>query len=290
MKKVLSISFKIIKWIFYVAVILVVILLLAIEGFDRYLSTEKGALWLYKKMPFPPKEAKYTESGVRYFEMGDPSKPPLLFIHGAPGGIFDWMSMGKNEALYERYRILVVERPGYGGTKPRKAEPSVQKQAERILEVLDNETQPAVIFGHSYGGPIAVIMGAIAPEKIERIFGVSGQYNPDNEKVFSISYFINFKIFRYLIPRFIWSSNVEKMTHPDALREASTLYPQISVPVILVHGDEDTLVYYENSPYLMERMETDKELITLEGKDHPIHMQIPDELVDIILNYVEDSK
>ncbi len=283
MKKALKVTLKILRWTTIIGVTLFILLMAFIEGFDRYIATEKGAMWLYKKVPHPNKELKYTASGVRYFEIGDTSKPPLLLIHGAPGGIFDWLGVAKNKEIYKHYRLLIPERPGYGGTKPRGAVPSIEKQAERILEVLEPETQEAVVMGHSYGGPIAVIMGAMLPEKISRIYGVSGQYDPDNEITFGISYFIDYKIFAYLLPRFIWVANVEKLTHPDELREIMPIYDNIKVPIVLIHGDADTLVPYENSPFLLKHLNGNAEMITMEGKDHPIHMQEADAMVDFVL-------
>lgn len=283
MKKALKITFKVFRWTLIVAVTLLVLLLGFIEGFDRYVATEKGAMWLYKKVPHTQKAVKFTTSGVRYFEIGDAEKPPLLLIHGAPGGIFDWLGVAKNTHIYDHYRLLIPERPGYGGTKPRGAVPSIEEQAEGLLEVLETEEKEAVVMGHSYGAPIAVIMGAMKPEKISRIYGVSGQYDPDNEITFGISHLINFKIFAYLLPRFIWVANVEKLTHPDALRAIIPLYEEINVPVVLIHGDADTLVPYENSPFLLRHLNGTAEMITMEGKDHPIHMQEADAMVDFVL-------
>ncbi|NRB51316.1 MAG: alpha/beta hydrolase [Saprospiraceae bacterium] len=284
MSRFFPITKRIFRWVLYIALALVAILFIVIESFDRYVSSEKGTRWWYKDIPRKDWTINYTPSGLRYLEIGDADKQPLLLVHGAPGSVMDWSAMAKRERIYEKYRLLVVDRPGYGGTKPRGAEKDLRVHAEKILEVLEGETQKAVIMGHSYGGPIAVIMGAIQPEKIAKIVGVSGQYDPDNEVTFRISYFLNFKIFRFLLPRMLWVSNVEKLSHPAALRSILPLYAKISVPVVLIHGDADTLVPYPNSPFLMELMKNDKELVTIADGDHPLQMQAPDMLVDFVLN------
>lgn len=284
MSRFFPITKRIFRWVLYIALALVAILFIVIESFDRYVSSEKGTRWWYKDIPRQDWTINYTPSGLRYLEIGDADKQPLLLVHGAPGSVMDWSAVAKRERIYEKYRLLVVDRPGYGGTKPRGAEKDLKVHAEKILEVLEGETQKAVIMGHSYGGPIAVIMGALQPEKIAKIVGVSGQYDPDNEVTFRISYFLNFKIFRFLLPRMLWVSNVEKLSHPDALRNILPLYPKISVPVVLIHGDADTLVPYPNSPFLMELMKNDKELVTIADGDHPLQMQAPDMLVDFVLN------
>lgn len=284
MSRFFPVTKRIFRWALYVGLALVAILFIVIESFDRYISSERGTRWWYKDIPSKDWTINFTPSGVRYLEIGDAEKQPLLLIHGAPGSVLDWSAVAKRQRIYEKYRLLIVDRPGYGGTKPKGAEKDLQVHAEKILEVLENETQKAVIMGHSYGGPIAVIMGAMQPEKIAKIVGVSGQYDPDNEITFRISYLLNFKIFKYLLPRMLWVSNVEKLSHPDALREIMPMYPKITVPVVLMHGDADSLVPYENSPFLMELLSTDKELITVADGDHPLQMQTPDLLVDFVLH------
>lgn len=284
MSRFFPITKRIFRWILYIALALVAILFIVIESFDRYISSEKGTRWWYKDIPRKDWSIKFTPSGLRYLEIGDAEKQPLLLIHGAPGSVIDWSMVAKRQRIYDKYRLLIVDRPGYGGTKPRGAEKDLRVQAEKTLEVLEGESQKAVVMGHSYGGPIAVIMGAMQPEKIAKIIGVSGQYDPDNEVTFRISYFLNFKIFKYLLPRMLWVSNVEKLSHPNALREIMPLYAKISVPVVLIHGDADSLVPYENSPFLMNLMDTDKELVTIADGDHPLQMQAPDMLVDFVLD------
>lgn len=282
-RSVLRWSKKIVKWLFIVFFALVCLLLIAIEAFDRYVSSESGAHWLYSEIPGFTPSVHYTTSGIRYLKLGDPEKPPLLLIHGAPGSIMDWTAFAKNAEIFDHFQLLIPDRPGYGGTKPRGPEPSITIQAKRLLEVLENEEEEAVVLGHSYGGPIAIVMAAINPEKVRCVIGAAGQYDPDNEVTFNISYWINFKLFKYLLPRMLWVSNVEKLTHPDALRAILPLYSEVKKPVYLLHGDIDTLVPYGNSTFLMKYLGEEGQLITLDGIEHPFHMQEPKMLVDYVI-------
>ncbi|MEN0006763.1 MAG: alpha/beta hydrolase [Bacteroidota bacterium] len=272
------------KWLTIIVFSLIALLLIAIEIFDRYVSSEKGTHWLYSEIPDYQPTIHFTDSGVRYLSIGEADKPALLLVHGAPGSVMDWVAFAKRQRIYEHYRLLIADRPGYGGTKPRGANRSIKNQAERLLEIIQSEQEPVVVLGHSYGGPIAVAMGALQPEKVKYVIGAAGQYDPDNEVTFGISYWINFKLFKYLLPRMIWVSNIEKLTHPDALREVMELFKTISVPVYLIHGDIDTLVPYENSTFLMNIMESEAEITTLEGVEHPFHMQETDLLVDYTID------
>lgn len=288
MQKILSFLLKLLKWSLLVGLGLAVLLLIAIESFDRYLSSDKGVRWLYNDIPGQTIDIHRTPSGLRYLSIGDPAKKTLLLIHGAPGGAFDWKGFASRADVYDHYRLLIVERPGYGGTSPRDAEPSILKQAERIREVLETETAPVTVLGHSYGGPVAMVLAALAPDKIDRVIGVSGQYDPDDEITFGISYFIDFSLFKYLLPRWFWVSNVEKLGHPAALREVLPLYTQVQAPVLLIHGDADSLVPYANSPFLQGHLTAESSLFTVVGGDHPLHMSWTNELVDLVIVDAEE--
>jgi len=283
----LHIAMAIVKWGLMVAFILAVLLLLLAEVLDRYWSTAVGAYRLYRKIPADGIVLKYASSGVRYARIGDRSLQPLLLIHGAPGSLFDWKSLAKRSILYDRYYLLVVERPGYGGTRPREPLPSIVEQAKRLGVVLEEEEAEAVVIaGHSYGAPISLVLAALQPERVAHVYGLSGQYDPENEVVFGVSHWVKYWPFRYLMPRILWVSNIEKLSHAEAQREALSYYTAVKAPVTLVHGDADKLVPFANSVFVkqqLERTPAPVELITLEGKRHPIQLQMPHEIAVLLL-------
>ena len=272
---------KALKWLFLVFAILVLILLLFAEGIDRYWGSERGALHLYSEVQ-QPKNLQRTPGGIRYIEIGNPTKPALLFIHGAPGSLFDGLALAKVDSIYEDFRLLIIDRPGYGGTRPHKPLPSIWQQAVRCSEVLESETEKSLVVGHSYGAPIGVVMGALYPDKIERVVSLSGQFDPDNEIVFPISHWIRPQLFKWILPRMIWTSNEEKMNHDKAQKDVLNLYPLMQPEVLVVHGDQDKLVPYGNAAFIMKQLPENAQLWTLPGKDHPIHITDIDFVIESI--------
>jgi pimeloyl-ACP methyl ester carboxylesterase len=270
-----------VKWIVIILATLTVLLLLFAEGIDRYWGSERGALHLYSDVQ-QPKNIKRTRGGIRYIEIGNPTKPALLFIHGAPGSLFDGLALAKVDSIYEDFRLLIIDRPGYGGTRPHKPLPSIWQQAIRCSEVLEPETNKALVVGHSYGAPIGVIMGALYPDKVDRVVSLSGQFDPENEIVFPISYWIKPPLFKWILPRMIWTSNEEKMNHAKAQKDALNLYPLMQPEVLVVHGDQDNLVPYSNAAFIMRRLPESAKLWTLPGKDHPIHITDIDLVIESI--------
>lgn len=258
------------------SVTIVATLLIAIQIFDSFwLSTEQGAKWIYRHIPAENFSIHYTKEGLRYVEIGDAKKPVLLLIHGAPGSIFDWAAITKEKQLLEQYRLIIPERKGYAGSLTHLPETSIVEHALLLQQTISQEKQPVTLAGHSYGGPIALVMASQNTyNNIGTTFGISGTYDPNLEVTFPISYLIDYPIFRYIIPRLIWTSNIEKLSHPDALTEVIPLYKDITSKVILIHGDNDSLVPYDNSIFVQNLITPKPELIRLPGHNHPVHMTL----------------
>lgn len=108
MSRFFPITKRIFRWFLYLALGLVALLFIFIESFDRYVSSEKGTRWWYKDIGREDWTINFTPSGVRYIEMGDPDKQPLLLVHGAPGSVMDWSGLAKRERIFEKYRLLIV--------------------------------------------------------------------------------------------------------------------------------------------------------------------------------------
>ena len=118
MKKILLKCWKISRWVLISALAILILLLLAIEIFDRYISSESGTRWLYDDIPYEKITIKHTPSGIRFLEIGDLEKPALLLVHGAPGSCMDWKAFAKNPAVYQKYRLLIAEPPRLWGHTP----------------------------------------------------------------------------------------------------------------------------------------------------------------------------
>ncbi len=53
---------------------------------------------------------------VRYAELGDPAKPPVLLLHGVPENLQCWYAVAP--LLAEKYYVLALDWPGFGGSQP----------------------------------------------------------------------------------------------------------------------------------------------------------------------------
>ena len=122
-------------------------------------------------------------SGTRlYYEEYGIGFPLLLFAPvGMRSAISFWARSPWNpiERLSDRYRVIVIDRPGYGfSSRPRKlwtprAHASLFEKALRRLGV-----EQATVLGHSWGTMVAVALALQAPDLVRRLVLASGYYFP----------------------------------------------------------------------------------------------------------------
>ncbi len=127
----------------------------------------------------PPIGAFITVDGVRlhYVERG--RGEALVLIHGNGTVIQDFLSSGIVDDLAERFRVIVLDRPGYGySDRPRgvwtpRAHATLYQKALRQLGVTQ-----AVVLGHSWGALVAVALALQAPHLVRSLVLASGYYYP----------------------------------------------------------------------------------------------------------------
>jgi pimeloyl-ACP methyl ester carboxylesterase len=100
---------------------------------------------------------------VRYFAGG--AGEPLVLVHGLGGWAGNWQAIAPR--LAERYRVLVPELPGHGGSGPARGARTLEPFVEAVVGVLEAEDAlPAVWVGHSLGALIGVHAAARRPETV----------------------------------------------------------------------------------------------------------------------------
>src|SRR5687768_8944827 len=108
---------------------------------------------------------------------GADTLPPLLLIHGAPGAWYSGRGVLDDEELQKKYHIIAVDRPGYNYSKfkgKRKAVTSIETQAAVIHEAmrLNRSRQRGILYGTSYGAPIAAVMAVKFPAEFDHLLMV----------------------------------------------------------------------------------------------------------------------
>jgi pimeloyl-ACP methyl ester carboxylesterase len=128
----------------------------------------------------PPAGRFIEVDGVRlhYVERGE--GPPLVILHGNGSMIQEVTASGLFELAASRYRVIVLDRPGYGhSARPRGRwwEPQAQAALLQKMLALIGVERP-ILFGHSFGAAVAAEFALAFPTAARAVVLGSGYYFP----------------------------------------------------------------------------------------------------------------
>lgn len=128
--------------------------------------------------------SEVTSSGVRisYDVVGEGR--PLMLLHGFAGDRSWWTEPGYVAELSGDHRLVIVDFPGHGASdQPHEATAySTKALIDDVFAVADAEgVDRFAIWGMSYGGWIAWMTAAAAPERIPAIV-TSGAWDPRHDE------------------------------------------------------------------------------------------------------------
>ncbi len=264
-------------------------------------------LWLIMaqgcmKMRMSDTKAKqqFTEAGVElqtpvkkingfplhYAQTGSDTMPTLLFVHGTPGSWNAFKAYLKNKELLQHYRIISVDRPGFGYSDFGHAM-NLRAQTDIIATWMDSlyNNKPFIIIGHSLGGPIAIKIAAARPQYTKAIVLLAGSQDPAAEKPEKWRPVLFKTPLNYLIPGALRPSNEELWYLKKDLVEMNPDYEKVTCPVYILHGNKDMLVPYSNVAYTQKMLsKTDSVFVTtFEKENHFIVWTREKEIVELLM-------
>ena len=103
-----------------------------------------------------------------YVELGDPGKPPLVFLHGFTNSSLGYLPLGR--LLAQHHRVFLVDQRGHGeSSKPACCYTRLDLAHDAKLFMDQFGLQQAHIAGHSLGGMVAQTLAAVWPERVDRL-------------------------------------------------------------------------------------------------------------------------
>ena len=123
---------------------------------------------------YPPLGEVVVVDGLRQHVYQEGNGPPVVFVHGAFGGLQDFTSTILPKAA-ESYRVVAWDRPGHGySERPETiADPGVQ--ADILLALIDalGLERPQLV-GFSFGGAVVLAAAVRAPERLRGVLLLNG--------------------------------------------------------------------------------------------------------------------
>jgi pimeloyl-ACP methyl ester carboxylesterase len=239
-----------------------------------------------KKVPLEMKDTMLQNHHLHYAICGSDTLPTLVFIHGSPGSWMNYMKYMWDENMREKYRIVAIDRPGFGYSDFGKAM-HLQDQCKLILPVLEKlkTAKQMYLVGHSMGGPIIVKLAAESPSLFSKIIIVAGALDVSQEKKETWRKIMNVKPFYWALPGAFGPSNKELLFLKSDLISLQKDFAKITCSVQFIHGDKDTWVPIDNIAYGKKMMVNGASITadTIKGADHQIPWKNKDAFTKLLL-------
>lgn len=248
--------------------------LLIAQGCMRFRTSDRKAVEDFARLglALTPHQLAVGDRTMHYVSIGSPGKPTLVFIHGSPGSWDGFSTYLKDSLLLDRYRMVSVDRPGFGYSDFGRAT-GIQQQADLIRPLLHRLTngKPMYLIGHSLGGPLVIKLAADNPDlPVSGLVILAGSVSPADEPRESWRYILDAPVIHWLLPGALRPSNHELKLFKQDVTMLQPSFARITCPVFIMHGDKDPLVPPPNAIYAQKMLVNSRhvELIWLKGANH----------------------
>lgn len=231
----------------------------------------------------------------------------VVMIHGTGSSLHTWEPWA--QGLQDAFRVIRFDLPGSGLSPPDPTDDYSDARSVAVLKTMmdDLGVERAALVGNSLGGRIAWTFAAAHPERVERLVLISpdGFASPPFEYGEAPDIPAIFGLVEYVLPRFMLRSNLEVAYADPARLDDTTLaryydllrapggrgvllerfrqtiltdpeprLAQITVPVLLLWGEEDAMIPVANAADY-QRVLPDATLIRLPALGHVPQEEAP---------------
>lgn len=280
---------KYMRKFFLYSLLLVSIWILLAQCFilkERWTDKKAYSVFRSKNVPLQLHDTLIANRHLHYAVSGDAQLPTLIFIHGSPGSWMHYMKYMWDEELRKKFRIVAIDRPGFGYSDFGKAM-HLQEQCKIILPVLESlqTDQPMFLVGHSMGGPVVVKLAAENPSLFKTVVIVAGAIDISQESKETWRKIMNVPPLYWCLPGAFGPSNTELLYLKKDLLPLQNDFKKITANILFVHGDKDTWVPIQNIAFGKKMMINAASITadTLHGADHQIPWKKREELKHILM-------
>ena len=235
------------KFLFVTGLLMVLALFFSRCYLNKYIYTDAELQEHYQNKKIKPlyKENSFSDHKMHYAVLSkSDSLPLLIMIHGAPGAWYGYMNLTDDSLLQAHFKIISVDRLGYGKSGYGKEVLSTQAQALAIKNIIDKENtarRKVFMVGRSYGAPIAAWLAIHYPETFEKLIMISPVIDPDKEKFYWFSNIGNSRLVQWALPDLLNVATKEKFSHPKEMRAMQAEWKNLYTPTYVLVGEEDQL-------------------------------------------------
>ncbi len=278
---------KTIKISSYISIGLILVLYFL---FRYYTSPKSDAAILksYSKSLIQPKLTKETFKDFEYRKIeivSDTTLPTIVFVHGTIGSLNDFNRFLSDSLLQKKANMISYDRIGYNFNDRNTVQESIAFENEMLNNIIsDLNPTKTILFGYSYGGPIALSIK-------QQLKGIILLAPAVYSKVEPMPWLVNFykwKLTRWLVPDVWKEASKEKLSHKEDLAQFENQWNTAKSNIKSIHGNADMIVPFSNSLFLQNQFAKNQfELIEVDDAGHGILWSNFDFLKQQLLNELD---
>ncbi len=140
-----------------------------------------------------------------------------VLVHGAWHGSWCW---DRVVPLLEKqgHKAVAPDLPGHGADKSPISEVSLQAYADRVVDVLEAQSEPVVLVGHSMGGIVISHAAECCPDRVKTLVYLSAFLLRDGESLLQVA---EDDTEALVLPNLVMTADQSSATvRDDAIKEA----------------------------------------------------------------------
>jgi fermentation-respiration switch protein FrsA (DUF1100 family) len=180
----------------------------------------------------------------------DDARAQVVYFHGNGGNLSMWADILVG-LWQQRFDVVAVDYRGYGMSTGSPSEQGLYRDVAATISTvraqLRRADRPLIYWGRSLGTPMAAYAAAHYPADgvvLEAGFPTMRSVVAINPVLWTLSWFSS-----YRFPTAEWMAQVQQ-------------------PVLVIHGDDDSVIPYHLGQRLYEQLREPKTFITIPGGDH----------------------
>lgn len=199
---------------------------------------------------------------LHYLESGDPTGPAIVFIHGTPGS-YGFFSGYIVDPKLASTRNITIDRPGWGSSTVKgEFEPTLSFQSSALGEWLckikqESAEKELIVVAHSYGATLTPKLAMDHPQCISAALLLAGGADPALTAPRWYNNLSHYPPVSWLVSMSSWGlkkSNNEMMTVKSELEKIEHRWHELTLPVTVIQGEEDSLVHPDNADFIETKL------------------------------------
>ncbi|MGZ4097506.1 MAG: alpha/beta fold hydrolase, partial [Bacteroidia bacterium] len=189
--------------------------------------------------------------------------------------------------LQKKFKMIAVDRLGYGKSGYGDAETSTSLQALSIKAIIDKENithEKITLVGRSYGAPITAWLAINYPQQVSKLFMISPVIDPDKEKFYWFSNAGKWAPVQWLLPELLNVATAEKFAHVSEMEKMRSKWKNLYVPTVVISGETDRIADTANFSFAKRNLvNCDTTMMMLKNTGHLVTYERPQIIKDLLL-------